>query len=58
MRVFERNKIFGDVCMIDVEKEYRDTMQEVLLELKLKTDKRLKKLEEEHENDKIQPKTY
>ncbi len=44
--------------MIDVEKEYRDTMQEVLLELKLKTDKRLKKLEEEHENGKIQPKTY
>ncbi len=44
--------------MIDDEKEYRDTMQEVLLELKLKTGKRLKKLEEEHENGKIQPKTY
>ncbi len=44
--------------MIDVVKEYRDTMQEVMLELKLKTDKRLKKLEEEHEKGKIQPKSY
>ena len=41
-----------------VKKDYHDTMQEVILELKLKTDKRLKKLEEEHENGKIQPKTY
>jgi len=44
--------------MIDVEKAYRETMQEVLLELKLKTDKRLKKLEEEQEQGKIQPKPY
>ena len=44
--------------MIDVEKAYRETMQEVLLELKLKTEKRLKKLEEEHEQGKIQPKSY
>ena len=33
-------------------------MQEVMLELKLKTDKRRKKLEEEYEKGKIQPKKY
>jgi len=44
--------------MIDVEKAYRETMQEVMLELKLNTDKRLKKLEEEQEKGKIRPKSY
>jgi len=44
--------------MIDVEKEYRDTMQEVMLELKLNTYKRLKKFEEEYKKSKIQPRKY
>ncbi len=40
--------------MVDDEgKEYRDTMQEVMLELKLKTDKFLKKLKEQCEKDKF-----
>jgi len=42
----------------NVGKNYRDTMQEVILELKLKTDKRLKNLEEEHEKGKIGPGKY
>ena len=42
----------------DVKKDYRDTMQEVMLELKLKTDKRLKKIKEEHEKGKIGPGKY
>ncbi len=34
----------------DTEKEYRDTMQELMLELKLSTHKFLKKVSEKHEN--------
>jgi len=37
----------------DTGKEYRDTMQEVMLELKLKTDKLLKKLKEEVSKNKV-----
>ena len=37
----------------DVEKEYRDTMQEVMFELKLKTDKFLKKLKEQSGKNKV-----
>jgi len=40
--------------MVDnVDKEYRDTMQEVMLELKLKTDKFLKKLKEQSNKNKV-----
>ncbi len=37
----------------DIDQEYRDTMQEVMLELKLKTDKFLKKLKEESKKSKV-----
>jgi len=40
--------------MIDnAAKEYRDTMQEVMFELKLKTDTFLEKLKEENKKSKI-----
>ncbi len=48
MKNNEYDKIFGDVCMIeDYDKEYSGTMQEVMFELKLNTDKLFKKLIEE-----------
>ncbi len=48
MKNYEYDKIFGDVCMIeDYDKEYSGTMQEVMFELKLNTDKLFKKLIEE-----------
>jgi len=37
----------------DTDREYHDTMQEVMIELKLKTDKFLKKLKEQSGKDKI-----
>ena len=37
----------------DIDQEYRDTMQEVMLDLKLKTDKFLKKLKEESKKTKF-----
>ncbi len=37
----------------DTAQEYRDTMQEVMLDLKLKTDKFLKKLKEENKKSKV-----
>ncbi len=37
----------------DPDREYRDTMQEVMFELKLKTDKFLKKLKEQSRKDKV-----
>ncbi len=37
----------------DVDKEYRDTMEEVMLELKLKTDKFLQKLKEQSKTDRF-----
>ena len=37
----------------DTDKVYRDTMQEVMFELKVKTDKFLKKLKEQSRKDKI-----
>ena len=37
----------------DSAKEYHDTMQEIMLELELKTDKLLKKLKEEVKNNKV-----
>lgn len=37
----------------DTGKEYRDTMQELMLELKIKTDKVLKKLLEENRKSKF-----
>ena len=37
----------------DTAQEYRDTMQEVMLDLKLKTDKFLKKLKEESKKSKV-----
>jgi len=37
----------------DVDKEYRETMQEVMIELKLKTDKFLKKLKEQSNKNKV-----
>ena len=37
----------------DSDREYKDTMQEVMLELKIKTDKFLKKLKEDQKNKKI-----
>ncbi len=37
----------------DPDREYRDTMQEVMFELKLKTDKFLKKLKEQTGKDKV-----
>ena len=37
----------------DAEKEYRETMQEVMFELKLKTDKFLKKLKEQSNQSKV-----
>ncbi len=37
----------------DPDREYRDTMQEVMFELKLKTDKFLKKLKKQTGKDKI-----
>ena len=41
--------------MIDYDAtEYRDTMQEVMFELKLKTDTFLKKLKEENKKSKIE----
>ncbi len=40
--------------MVDhTDREYRDTMQEVMFELKLKTDKFLKKLKEQTGKDKV-----
>ena len=42
----------------DTGQEYRDTMQEVMLELKLKTDKFLKKLKEENKKSKVSFGTY
>jgi len=52
--VHECDKIFGDVCMVkDVDKEYSDTMEEVMLELKLKTDKFLQKLKEQNKYDRF-----
>ncbi len=53
------DKIFGEVCMVDdTAQEYRDTMQEVMLDLKLKTDKFLKKLKEENKKSKVSFGTY
>jgi len=37
----------------DTDKVYRDTMQEVMFELKLKTDKFLKKLKEQSKKNKV-----
>ncbi len=37
----------------DMDKEYRETMQEVMFELKLKTDKFLKKLKEQSKKNKV-----
>ncbi len=37
----------------DTDKEYRDTMQEVMFELTLKTDKFLKNLKEEIKKNKV-----
>ncbi len=37
----------------DTDREYKDTMQEVMLELKIKTDKFLKKLKEEQKKAKF-----
>ena len=37
----------------DTDREYRETMQEVMFELKLKTDKFLKKLKEQTDKDKV-----
>jgi len=37
----------------DSDKEYRETMQEVMFELKLKTDKFLKKLKEQSNQNKV-----
>jgi len=37
----------------DTDSEYRDTMQEVMFELKVKTDKFLKKLKEQSNKNKI-----
>lgn len=37
----------------DTDREYKDTMQEVMLELKIKTDKFLKKLKEEQKKGKV-----
>ncbi len=37
----------------DMDKVYRDTMQEVMIELKLKTDKFLKKLKEQSNKNKV-----
>lgn len=42
----------------DTGKEYRDTLQEVMFELKLPADKSLKKLKEESKNSRIQYKKY
>jgi len=42
----------------DTGQEYRDTMQEVMLDLKLKTDKFLKKLKEENKKSKVSFGTY
>ncbi len=50
MKNHECDTIFGDVCMIDYNKEYPGTMQEVMFELKLNTDKLFKKLIEETKN--------
>ena len=37
----------------DADREYKDTMQEVMMELKLKTNKLLKKLKEENKKNKV-----
>ncbi len=37
----------------DTDSEYRDTMQEVMFELKVKTDKFLKKLKEQSNKNKV-----
>ncbi len=37
----------------DTDREYRDTMQEIMFELKLKTDKFLKKLKEETARNRV-----
>ncbi|MFQ5781840.1 MAG: hypothetical protein ACE5GR_02140 [Nitrosopumilus sp.] len=42
----------------DSDREYKDTMQEVMLELKLKTDKLLKKLKEETKKSKVKHSSY
>ena len=42
----------------DSDREYKDTMQEVMMELKLKTNKLLKKLKDESKKDKVKHGNY
>ena len=46
-QVFNYNILIRQTFEKDPQREYRDEMQEVMLELKLKTDKFMKKLKEE-----------
>ena len=39
----------------DAQKEYREEMQQVMLELKIKTDKFMKKLKEQNKKSKFVP---
>ena len=46
-QVFNYNILIRQTLEKDPQKEYREEMQEVMLELKLKTDEFMKKLKEE-----------
>jgi len=52
-QVFNYNILIRQTLEKDPQKEYREEMQEVMLELKLKTDKFMKKLKKETRQDKF-----
>lgn len=52
-QVFNYNNLIRQTLEKDPQKEYREEMQEVMLELKLKTDKFMKKLKAENKKDKF-----
>ena len=52
-QVFNYNILIRQTLEKNPQKEYREEMQEVMLELKLKTDKFMKKLKKETRQDKF-----
>ena len=56
-QVFNYNILIRQTLEKNPQKEYREEMQEVMLELKLKTDKFMKKLKKEIRQDKFRHST-
>ena len=52
-QVFNYNMLIRQTLEKDTKKEYLEEMQKVMLELKLKTDKFMKKLKEENQKSKF-----